>query len=120
MTGETLAGIERKMAGSFGLMPFYDISEIPADAEWNRVTDDTLAATARGIEVYDLFWDEKAYDGSLVFWKWQVFVDPKTNLPHRVEWYKKLASDEEFALETIMMVEYLGDSEIQAAIDSSF
>jgi hypothetical protein len=120
LTGETLAGIERKMAGSFGLMPFYDISEIPADAEWSRVTDDTLAATARGIEVYDLVWDEKAYDGSLVFWKWQVFVGPKTNLPHRVEWYKKLASDEEFALETIMMVEYLGDSEIQAAIDSSF
>jgi len=108
-----IAERQEKISGYLGLMP--DISKVRPDGEWSRVTDDEPEVTD-DIEVYDLAWDEKAYDGSLVFRKWRVFVDPGTNLPHRVEWYKKLASDDEFVLETIMVVEYLSDSEIRTVI----
>ena len=121
LSGELIAEVEKKMSGSLGLMPFYDISDIPADAEWSRITDDSLKATAKDTELYDLMWIEKAYDGSIVFQKWRFFVNAETNLPQKVEWYKKLAIDDGFVLETTTVVEYLSDSEIQTVIkDSSF
>ncbi len=108
--------VERKMSGSLGLMPFYDLSVVPEDAEWSRVIDDGLEAITKGVEVYDLTWVEKKYGGSVIFWKWRVFAEAETNLPRRVEWYKKFAANDEFELRTVMVVECLSDGEIQAVI----
>ena len=120
LTAVSTADVERKIAGSLGLLPFYDISDVPQDAEWNREADDNLKVR-EAIETYNLIWVEKAYDGSVVFNKWRVFVDPKTNLPQKTEFYKKLAVDDEYALESVRTVEYLSDGEIQALIkDKSF
>lgn len=116
LADDVLTGVEKKISGFFGLVPFYDISEIPADAEWSHVTDDHLKTTTGSIKVYDLTWTEKAYDGSIAFRKWRVFVDPETNLPQIVEWYEKLAADSEYTLMSMMIVEYLDDSEIRAVI----
>ena len=120
LADNVLTDVEKKISGFFGIMPFYDISNIPEDAEWRRVADDSLEATGKSTEVYDLTWVEKKYGGAAVFMKWRVFVDPKTNLPHRTEFYKKLPADSEYTLEMVMLVKYLSDSEIQAVIDSSF
>jgi predicted anti-sigma-YlaC factor YlaD len=121
LTKEMVADVETKMSGSLGLMPFYDISDIPADAEWSRISDESLKATAKDTEVYDLTWVEKRYDGSIKLKKWRIFVDPKTNLPQRAEFYEKLPADKEYTLESVRVVEYLSDNEIQAVIkDSSF
>ena len=116
LTAVSVADVEKKITGSLGLMPFYDISDVPQDAEWSRVIDDGLKATAKGAEAYDLTWVAKVYGGPVVFKKWRVFANAETNLPQKVEWYKKLATDDEFVLETITVVEYLSDSQIQTVI----
>ena len=109
-----IAKMNRIMTGSLGLMPFYDISEIPKDAEWHRVDDEILEA-AEGIEIYDLKWAETTY-GSSVFKKWRFFVDPKANLPQKIEIYRKSSADSEYNLISVIVVEFLSGSEMQAVI----
>lgn len=115
LTDDSLVGVERKMSGSLGLTPFYDISEIPPGAEWHRV-DDEILEVAEGIEIYDLRWAERKYGGSAVFKKWRVFADPGTNLPQRVESYQRLGTESEYTLRSVKVVEYLDESEMQAVI----
>ena len=108
-----IASIEQSISGYLGLMPFYDISEIPEDAVWSREADGGLKTTFTGNEVYDLMWSK--YDDSVVF-KWRFFVDPKTKLPQQTEFYEKLPADSEFTLTSVIVVEYLEDSETQAIV----
>ena len=119
LTEDDIAGIERKISGSLGLMPFYDISEIPPGAEWHQVAN---ADVGEGdTELYELTWTEKAYDDSVIFKKWRFFVNTKTNLPHRVEFYQKSAANSEYNLRSAMFVEYLSDNKIQSTIkDAGF
>ena len=119
LTGDDIAGIEQKISGPLGLVPFYDISEIPPDAELNPA-DDAILEVVEGIEIYDLKWAERKYGGSVVFKKWRVFADAKTSLPQRVEWYKRFADDAEFVLETVMVIEYLDENEIQKVKNAAF
>lgn len=116
LTDDIIAGVEGKMSGSLGLMPFYDISEIPKDAQWNRITDDISEATARRTEVYDLTWVKKAYNGSAVFQKCRFFVHPGTNLPQKTKFYEKSSADSEYVLRSVNVVEHLSDSEMQKVI----
>ncbi|MCX5638594.1 MAG: hypothetical protein NTX52_13025, partial [Planctomycetota bacterium] len=121
LTDYVIANIEKTIAGSLGLIPFTDLSLIPKDAKWSRVTDDNLETVDEDIEVHDLTWLEKAYDGSNVFRKWRVFVDVKMNLPQRVEWYTKLVTDNDYILRSSNEVEYLSDSRMQEVIkEASF
>ncbi len=114
LTDDIVADVEKKMRGSLGLTPFYDISEIPKDAELNRVVEDKLEAIVDGIEIYDLIWGK--YSGSVAF-KWRFFVDPETKRPQKTEFYKKSPADSEYTLASVIVVEYLSDSEIQAVIE---
>ena len=120
LTDDSSASIERKMSGSLGLMPFYDISEIPPGAEWSQVTDEALTTAERDIEVYDLTWVRKRYGGSDEFLKWRFFVDSKTKLPQRTEFFEKLPAGTTYDLTLVKKVEYLSDSEIQKVKDVSF
>ena len=114
MSTEMVTEIEKTISEIFGLLPFTDISDIPPGAELNILTDDALQVNTEGIEVYDLTWTEKTYDGSEVFFKWRFFVEPKTNLPQRAESYRKLTTDSEYNLKIVMIVEYLSDGKIEA------
>lgn len=116
LSAEMVTKIEKMISGFWGLVPFADLSVIPDDVEWGRVTGDDLKGATEGIRVYDLMWIEKAYDGSVVLRKWRVFVDPETNLPQKTEFYRRLPADTEYILESIEVVEYLENSEIQAVI----
>jgi hypothetical protein len=115
LTDDIIADIRRKTSSTLDLMPFYDISDIPEDADWSCVDNENIEITD-GIEVYDLQWTEKKYGGSVVFKKWRVFVDSETNLPRRIKWYEKLAADSEYTLSSVVEVEYLSESEIQKKI----
>jgi hypothetical protein len=120
-TIKNITDVEQKMTGSLGLMPFYNISNIPANAKWNSAADETLKVANQGIEVYDLTWPTKAFDGSLVLKKWRFFVDSKVNLPQRIEIYQMSPTDTEYTLESSMAVEYLNDDEMQKVIkEASF
>jgi len=111
---------KERMTGSLGLMPFYDISEIPADAEWTHVADAGVETYTKETKVYDLTWSAKAYDGSVVF-KWRFFVDHKTNLPRRIEIYQKLLAEDDYIFMSSKEIEYLSDSKMQEVIkEASF
>ena len=118
LTEDDIDGIEQKISGSLGLMPFYDISEIPEDAEWHRI-DDEILEVAEGIEVYDLTWTQKRYGGSVTSQKWRVFVDSRTKLPQRTEFYEKLPAGSKYDLSSVKMVRYLSNSDIQDVIKNA-
>lgn len=116
LTDDIIADIKRKTSSTLGLMPFYDISDVPKDAEWSRVEDGDSGAAAKSIEVYDLMWTEKVYDGSTVAKKWRIFVNAETALPQRIEVYQILPTDTEYILISFMTVEYLSEREMQKFI----
>ena len=115
LTNDMVASAERRMSSSLGLMPFYDISQIPEDAQWSRVADESLK-TSDNIDVYNLAWGKKAYDGSATSYKCRVFVSLITNLPQKTELYKKLPSENKYILTSTIVVKYLSEIEMQAAI----
>jgi hypothetical protein len=113
---EMIAQAKEIITGSLGLVPFADLSVVPEDADWNRITGGSLEVAGGATEMYELTWSAKGYDGSIGFRKWRVFVDPKTDLPHRTEFYRKSTPDVEYTLVSANVVEYLADDEMQAVI----
>ncbi len=118
LTEERFAGIRKRLSSHLGLMPFENMSDIPADRGWDEVTDKYPQAAAEGLEVYELTWIRKRFDGSDKFWKWRFYINPETYLPERTECYHKLPADEQYSLLSVNVVEYLDKSEIQAALKS--
>jgi len=115
LSTETITDIQNTITGSLGLVPFYDVSEVPTDAKWSHVDDENVEVT-ESIEGYDLMWTEKAYDGSIIHKKWRFFADPKTNLPKRTEFYQMLPTDDNYIFISAMEIKYLSDSEMQEVI----
>ena len=116
LTKASLADVEKKMSGSLGLMPFYSLTKIPPDAEWNRVTDTSLPLVTDSIEVYDLVWSRDHYDTSTTLKKWRFFIDVKTNLPQKIEIYQNVASEDEHTLTSVILIEYLDEYKIKDVI----
>jgi len=120
LSDNLISGVEKRITGSLGLMPFYDMSEMPPNTEWKHVKSEDIKDILKGTEVYDLIWIEKKYSGSTVFKKWRFFVDSVTNLPHRIEVYRKLANLDEYTLQSTVVVRYLNEGEIKSVIKDSF
>ncbi|UCF42243.1 MAG: hypothetical protein JSV99_06415, partial [Planctomycetota bacterium] len=119
LTEDVVADMEGKIGGSLGLVPFYDVSEVPEGAEWVRVPEGELEFVAAGTQVYDLRWAAKLVDESVVSKKWRFFVDGSTRIPQRIEVYEQLPGGEGYTLETTMTVRYLSDGDMEEAIKRS-
>lgn len=106
----------KSLEGTFGLVPFSEITDIPKNAQWFHVVDEDVKTIVPGTEVYDLIWPEKGR------WlhKWRFFVGPTTNLLKRVECYKKTVLEHEYELQSVLFVEYPSNSAIEAIIRSTF
>jgi hypothetical protein len=113
---DVIADMEGKIGGSLGLVPFYDVSEVPDGAEWVHVSEGEPESVAAGAEVYDLTWAAQPADERVVSKKWRFFVDDETNLPQEIEVYVQLPGEEGYTLETTMTVRYLSDGEMEAVI----
>ena len=103
LTENQISGIKQEMYGFFGVMPFASISDIPADAQWIRITDETLKNND-GVEIYDLIWTNTEFKGSKGYWKCKFYVDTKTNLPSKIELYRKSSTEEEYTLVIFRLV----------------
>ncbi|MHC4144456.1 MAG: hypothetical protein ACYSUD_06710 [Planctomycetota bacterium] len=115
----TEAGAEaarRRIDSPLGIVPFDNVSDVPADAKWNRVSDDAFQAGTQDFEVYDLTWTERSGRGQARLRKWRVFVDPRSNLPRKAQFYKKSPKDTEYVPWNVLVVEYLSDREVEAAV----
>jgi hypothetical protein len=116
-----LLAIKKIMSGSLGLMPFNDIAEFPPGSQLNRVEDE-IPGVAEGTEIYDLEWSATTSSSSILK-KSRYFIDPKTNLPQRIEISRKSTNDDndEYQMTSTIEIEYLRDSEILKAIkDAGF
>jgi hypothetical protein len=119
LSDDVISDMEGKIGSSLGLVPFYDVSEVPAGAEWVRVSEGEPASVAVGTEVYDLRWTVKLSDESVVSKKWRFFVDAETNVPQKIEVYVQLPGEEGYTLETTMTVRYLSDGEMEEVVKGS-
>jgi len=120
MSAEMVGQTRENMAGSLGLVPFTQLSLLPKGAEWTPANRDGLTGVAEGVEVYDLTWTEEMPNGPTVIRKWRYFVNNQTGLPQRVELYRKLVDDYEYALKSMKTVEYLSDEQIQEVVKEVF
>jgi len=119
LSDNLIADVKQNISGSLGLMPFYSISDIPPNAEWNRVADDELEVLIKNTEVYELTWMEKTYAGFTIHRKWNFTIDSNTNLPHKIEVYRKSATDNTYELQSTTKVEYLDKSAMEKVIEDS-
>ena len=113
------SSIQKRINSFLGLVPFNNISDIPANAKWEREAKEGSQTAAENTDVYDLIWVGKASDGTDMFYKWRVFVNPETMFPQKTELYEKLPFDEEYNLSTTMVVEYLSENEIKTSIEKA-
>jgi hypothetical protein len=119
LSADVVAKGKKSLEGSFGLLPFPDISAVPKDSQWNRVGNEDMEAPIPHTEVYDLTW--KMTKGMVTeYYRWRVFIDAQTNLPKKTKWYYKTAPEEEYTLESIEIITFPTDSEIEAVIQSTF
>ncbi|GAJ11198.1 unnamed protein product, partial [marine sediment metagenome] len=118
--GQTLLIVD----SGYSLISWWHVTDVPPVSLGSTIED---TAYVPGLEINK---DKNLWPGQ----KWDAvtgrhpnktinigFADAKTSLPQRVEWYTRFADDAEFVLETVMVVEYLDESEIQAVIkDAGF
>jgi len=119
LDGALLLKIKETMEGPLGLLPFNSMPEAPEGAKWSPVSDKNVETTISGTESYDLIWTDTSLAGSIIHRKWRGYIDIKTKLPKRIEWWLKLAEEDEYKLETITMVSYPTAAEIQANINDA-
>jgi hypothetical protein len=120
LTRDDVATAKTQMSITLAFMPFRNLSNVPTDAQWSKVTDVALQANTKGTEVYDLTWTEKSYTG-VVYKKWQAFVDPGTKLPRRVDLYQKQSAEDQYSLVSMQQIKYLTDAQIETVVkDVSF
>ncbi|MBW7991214.1 MAG: hypothetical protein FVQ84_14525 [Planctomycetes bacterium] len=105
--------IKQKISGSLGLVLF----NIPPGSKLHRVPDE-IEGVAEGIEIYDLKSTKATYSSS-VFSKWRFFVDPKTNLPQRIEISMKSTADDEYNMISMIEIEYLDEGDILKVIKNA-
>jgi len=113
-----LATAKKKITGTFGLVPFSDINDMPRAARWSNVSDRKVAAIVPGSKVYDLIWTTPPLN--VEFHKWRYFVDGRTKLPKRVEVYLKEGFESDYTLCTYEVVTYPTEAEIKTLVRNIF
>jgi len=121
ITQQMLAELEKSAAGPADMVPFSDRNDIPSDAQWNRIDDREVSTAISGTKAYDLTWTAKSTDSqAAVHRKWRVFVEDRTNLPRKIEWYAKTSPEDEYVVERFVSIAYPSEDEIQNIIRNIF
>lgn len=117
LTKDGSAEIRQLIDGTLGVTPSADVSDLPLNHKWSRVTDSTLESESQDCEIYDLTWpDRNNILGKPVSWRWRYFVESGSGLPRRVKASRRLSADEKYVLQRDTVVEYLADGEIETAV----
>jgi len=119
LTADNIAELRKTINGSLGITPFNDMSNLPPGSELTELPGDTLDAAGEGVEVYELtFRDDLAFNGAR-FSQWRFFVDAGTSLPQKVQICCRSGADEDYEMRSQLIIEYPGEDEIKAAIESA-
>ena len=121
LTEEELTAMEKSISLSATLTPFSDMKDVPMSARWTRVIDPAVVAVIPGSAVYDLVWIQPvATSEKGAHKKLRVFVDAGTHLPRRVESYGKSEPEQQYTLESFIIVTYPSEDEIKDIVASTF
>jgi hypothetical protein len=121
ITDQMLAGLDKSVAQSVRLFPFSEAADVPENAQWSSVDQSQVATRVPETRVYDLAWTAAgAAPEALAYRKCRLFVDIRTHLPRRAEWYAKSMPQDEYTFETFTVVSYPSESEIQDLIRNTF
>ena len=121
LTEQMLAELEKSVTPLSGISPFSSMRDIPELTRWNRISDAAVSAVVPGSEVYELLWTQQGTTSEVVLdRKWRVFVDAGTNLPKRAESYTGFGPEQEYKLESFVIITYPSESEIQDIIRNIF
>jgi len=114
LTKDGSAQIGQLIDGTLGITPFPSLSDLPQGHKWSRVTDSALE------EVYDLTWTEMSNNrAEQVDWRCRYFVESGSGLPRKVTASRRSSADDEYVVQTDMIVEYLGRAEIETAVNKA-
>lgn len=121
ITDEMLAGLDKSAAQTTRLFPFSDASGAADNAQWSAVDQSQVTVVLPETKVYDLTWAaaSEAPD-AFVHRKCRFFVDIRTHLPKRTEWYAKSRPEDKYTFETFTVVSYPSEGEIQDLIRNTF
>lgn len=112
---------EKNLENVLGLMPFPDITDVPEDAKWYKISDTNINAVSPGTEVFELTWQANNSIGEIEPRKWRCYLDPQKHLPFRIERYAKIqgTDSDEFVIKSIVEVRYVEQVDVQEAIRSA-
>jgi len=119
LSEQTLLQARHNLTGTFGLLPFADINDLPPTAQWRRVDDPQVAALP-DTAVFDLIWQHTDANDQPQFRKWRVYVDLRTKLPKRCEWYSKNHPGDHFHFQSLAVIDYPSRTEVLAMVQSEF
>jgi hypothetical protein len=117
ISDEKLAVFQTEYSGTFNIVPFEDLSEVPS-SEWNQA-DSKEKNTG---EVYDLTWQKAIGKGTTEYHKRRYFFSgDRTNIPNKVEVYTKDSSENNYTLwEYCEITAYSDEMDIRHIIKSVF
>ena len=121
ITDQMLAELDQSAAQTSRLFPFSDADGVPTDAQWNKVDQSQVTVVLPETKVYDMTWAAAGEaPEALVHRKCRFFVDIRTQLPKRAEWYAQSRPEDEYTFETFTVVSYPSEGEIQELIRNTF
>ena len=121
LTEQMLAELGKSVTPLSGISPFSYMRDIPEQARWNRISEPAVTVVVPGCEVYELVWTQQGTISEVVLdRKWRIFVDARTNLPKRAESYIRSGPEQEYKLESFVVITYPSESEIQDIVRNIF
>ena len=109
--------VKATMHTPWELLPFSDASKLPEGAVWRELKDkEVVSGLGKNIEAYDLSWTEKRPGQFVYHYKWRVFINTKSHLPQKLEFWEKLSQGEPYELTTTLEIGYLTDDELRETI----
>ena len=120
ITDQMLVGLDESVVQKSRLFPFSGSGDVPANAQWSSMNQSQAAAAVPQTKVYEMAWAADDTSGKIAHRKCRFFVDTRTHLPRRVEWYAQSTPQDEYTFETFSVVSYPSASEIQELIQSTF
>ncbi len=118
---KTAAGIEQVLTTQpvekfkilWALLPFRCPSELPDKYKWKMVRPE--AVPAPNVQVYDLTWTDFSALGYPIERRWRGYLDTRTKLPVRIDWWERLESHP-FQKVSTTLIRYPQEAEVLSRI----
>jgi hypothetical protein len=108
-------GGETDLEHPWGLLPFKQISELPASYDWDHVADTVLDSGVE-VQVYEWSWVESLAPNKRMKRIWRGYLDRRSHLPYRIEWLDQIGeSPAQLIME--MKIQYPTDAECRAVFE---